>query len=236
MMESWEEFWNGIDKNDLNGQVFWDSVPEKAALEDIHRFKDYFDLDLPLLDLGCGNGRQSRFLARHFRRVIGIDISPSAIQLAKEMSADSYNIDFRVLDLVNTGEVESLHEEFGDMNIYMRGVLHMIKKRDRSNFIRGLELVLGERGTLYQIELPSKAILYLRELPQELFAQIPKITRRIGFNLDERESYYPDSFWDVLDQGDEVHIRTVPFENGTEGAVPANYLVLRRKKIGIGTE
>jgi 2-polyprenyl-3-methyl-5-hydroxy-6-metoxy-1,4-benzoquinol methylase len=210
--------------------VFWDSAAERASREDFGRFKDHLDPDLPLLDLGCGNGRQSRFFAQHFKKVIGVDVSPSAIQLAQSETAEEGNIEYRVFDAVDTESAQALHEEFGDLNIYMRGVLHMIKTRDRSKFVDSLEILLGEKGVLYQIELPSKAILYLRTLPEEVFSRIPKITRRIGFNLEERESYYPKDKWTIIDQGQHVTINTATLTNGESGAVPANYLILKKKR------
>jgi 2-polyprenyl-3-methyl-5-hydroxy-6-metoxy-1,4-benzoquinol methylase len=229
MMNDWESYWKEIDKTGLHGQVFWDSVPERAALEDFGRFKDHINFELPLLDLGCGNGRQTRFLAHHFKKVIGVDVSASAIHLAQLETTEESNIEYRVFDAVDTASARLLHDEFGDLNIYMRGVLHMIKKRDRASFVESLALLLGETGILYQIELPSKAILYLRTLPEEVFSKIPKITRRIGFNLEERESYYPQDKWMIIDQGQHVTINTTTLANGEAGAVPANYLILKRK-------
>jgi 2-polyprenyl-3-methyl-5-hydroxy-6-metoxy-1,4-benzoquinol methylase len=227
-MNDWENYWKDIRQTGINGQVFWDTIAERASLEDLDRFKDHLDPGLPLLDLGCGNGRQTRFLAQHFKRVIGVDVSPSAIRLAKLETAEEYNIEYKVFDAVDTKSAQALHDEFGDLNIYMRGVLHMIKTRDRAKFIDSLEILLGERGVLYQIELPSKAILYLRTLPKEVFSRIPKITRRIGFNLEEREAYYPRDKWTIIDQGQQVTINTT-LANGESGSVPANYLVLKRK-------
>ena len=226
-MNDWENYWNNVQQTGKEGQVFWDSVSEKAFLEDLLRFKNYLDLSLPIIDLGCGNGRQSRFLAKHFEKVIGVDVSESAIRLAKQETVDEDNIEYRVFDAVNTEDARALHDAYGDMNIYMRGVLHMIKRRDRRQFINNLELLLGNQGILYQLELPSEAILYLRTLPEDIFSQIPKITRRIGFNFEERALYYPDEKWKVLDQGQNVTISTVPLVNGKEGAVPANFLILK---------
>jgi 2-polyprenyl-3-methyl-5-hydroxy-6-metoxy-1,4-benzoquinol methylase len=228
-MNDWESYWKDIRETGVNGQVFWDSVVERAALEDLGRFKDHINGELPLLDLGCGNGRQTRFLAHHFKKVIGVDVSPSAVRLAELETTEENNIEYRVFDGVDTANAHSLHDEFGDLNIYMRGVLHMIKRRDRAKFVESLEILLGERGVLYQIELPTKAILYLRTLPQEVFSRIPKITRRIGFNLEERESYYPSDKWTFLDEGQQVTINTTVLSNGETGAVPANYLILKRK-------
>ena len=73
----WENYWRSIDKTGRGGQVLWDNEPERASVEDLKRFKPLIlDPSLPLLDFGCGNGRQTRFLATQFDRVIGTDVSP----------------------------------------------------------------------------------------------------------------------------------------------------------------
>ena len=161
-MNDWETYWKEINKTGVNGQVFWDTDAEQASMEDLH---------LPIVDLGWGTGRQTRFLAQHFKKVVGVDVSPSAIQLAKSETLHEKNIEYRVFDGVDTESAKALHDEFGETNIYMRGVLHMIKRHDRPNFIHSLEILLGEKGVLYQIELDSKSILRLRELPNDIFAR-----------------------------------------------------------------
>ena len=178
-MTDWESYWRGITRTGVNGQVFWDVDPELASLEDLNRFKRYMDPDLPLLDLGCGNGRQSRFLSRFFPKVIGVDLSSAAINLAKSEARSKANLEFRVLDGVHPDEAFGLHKEVGDTNVYMRGVFHMIRWHDRSRFVDSLEVLLGSTGTLYQIELCTSAILHLRSLSTEVFAQIPKVTKRV---------------------------------------------------------
>ncbi len=47
------------------------------------------------VDFGCGAGRLSRALARHFDQVIGIDVSASMIATARALNADIANIEFR---------------------------------------------------------------------------------------------------------------------------------------------
>lgn len=47
------------------------------------------------LDFGCGAGRLSRALARHFERVIGIDVSASMVDAARRLNADVPNVEFR---------------------------------------------------------------------------------------------------------------------------------------------
>jgi SAM-dependent methyltransferase len=228
-MNDWESYWKTVYKNDKNRNIFWDSTPERAALEDIQRFKPYMNPDLPLLDLGCGNGRQTRFLSRYYNRVIGVDISSSAIRLAIEETLERENIEYRVFDALNIEQAVELHQEFGDMNLYMRGVLHMIKMHDRSKFISNLGILMGEVGVLYQIELPTEAFYYLRTLPEDILSSIPKIVRRVGFNLEDRASYYPDDQWIIIDEGNNVSINTGSFLERNDGGLPANFLILKKK-------
>jgi SAM-dependent methyltransferase len=227
-MDDWETYWNHISVEDKGG-VFWDDVSDADAEEDLQRFIHHMDPDLPLLDLGCGHGRQTRFFARHFKKVIGADISLSAVRLAKSETINERNVEYRVFDALNSESACALHQEFGDMNIYMRGVLHMIKWHDRRKFTANLALLLGEKGTLYQIELPTKSILYMRSLPQELFSTIPKITRRVGFNNEDRRLFYPDDQWIIAAEGGNVSLTTIPLPEGQKDMMPANFLILRNR-------
>ena len=91
----WENYWRSIGKTGRGGQVLWDNEPERASVEDLKRFKPLIlDPSLPLLDFGCGNGRQTRYLATQFDRVIATDVSPSAI--AKARAGDARGAEDRV--------------------------------------------------------------------------------------------------------------------------------------------
>lgn len=227
-LHQWERFWGSVRITGVEGQVLWDTVPELAAMLDLARFKEHMNKDLPLLDLGCGNGRQTRFLAGWFKKVIGVDVSPSAIEIARRETVNGSNIEYRVLDVVNYERAELLHAEFGDMHIYMRGVLHVIKESDRSSFISSIEALLGDQGTLYQIEPTSQAPAYFKTLPRDVFSRLPIWIRPGGFDLEARERYFPYDRWDVVDQGYDAVINTIALSDGKEAQVPANYLVLRR--------
>jgi len=230
-MKDWEDYWRTISQREFSTNILWDCLPEHAASEDLLRFKNHMDPNIPLLDLGCGNGRQTRFLARHFNRVIGVDISPSAIQLAKKDTADSSNIDYKVFDALNIEEVRKFHMEFGDVNVYMRGLFHMIKMSHRAKFICSIETLLGQKGVLYQIELDPDAFFYMRSLPQDILSSIPRIGWPVGFDLNERAFYYPEDRWTVIDEGQNVTIRILPLPDGKYGEVPANFLILKRNNL-----
>jgi SAM-dependent methyltransferase len=233
----WESYWRTIEKTGRDGQVLWDSEPERASAEDLARFQSYMDPSLPLLDLGCGNGRQTRFLARHFPRVIGADVSASALAKARQETSPDSRIELRLLDGLKPAQAQAFHDEFGDVNVYMRGVLHVTQHRDRRRFADSLAILLGEQGTLYQIELSLCALDYFRTLPGDSPSGLPRHVHNVlrtgatsvGFDLRDRPLVYPESDWRILAHGEDVTIRTVRLSHGEEGKVPANYLVLRRR-------
>ena len=65
------------------------------------------------IDFGCGAGRLTRALGRHFATVIGLDVSASMVRTARRMNADISNIAFREnssaqLDLIADRSVDFL--------------------------------------------------------------------------------------------------------------------------------
>ena len=226
-MKAWNRFWKDRKEGRIDDSFFLGTDQEFDFKLDLERFGPYLDPDLPFLDLGCGDGHQTRLLARHYRRVIGADFSNEAIDLAMSRSKDG--VEFVLFDARDIAAARRLHDTYGDLNIYMRGVMHMVKWQERPDVIRSLGILLGSTGTLYQIELSSDSILTLRSLPDKIFDAIPKVTRRVGFNLAEREKFYPEDEWLVLDEGDSVRLRSFLLEDGTEVSMPGNYLILRRR-------
>ena len=51
------------------------------------------------LDVGCGTGTFSRRLAERFERVVGVDLSPEMIRLARTRSTDRPNVEYHVADV-----------------------------------------------------------------------------------------------------------------------------------------
>jgi SAM-dependent methyltransferase len=51
------------------------------------------------LDIGCGTGAFARLLARRTDHVLGLDLSPQMIRLARERSQQYPNVDFQVADV-----------------------------------------------------------------------------------------------------------------------------------------
>lgn len=59
-----------------------------------------FNDDAAVLDVGCGTGSYTRAIAGRCREVVGLDFSPSMIEIAKKKAAEEHikNIEFRCVD------------------------------------------------------------------------------------------------------------------------------------------
>ena len=230
---SWEGFWSTL--SGASGEIFWDADPAHAAQQDLGQVQSYADPQLPLIDLGCGNGTQTRFLANHFTRVIGTEISPAAIAIARTKNA-APNISYRILDVLYPDDAQTLHEEVGDANLYMRGVLHQLSPADHPTAIQSIERLLGTRGVLYLIELSSAAESFLTQLikqdgPPLGLARVFQHGITPGMlNENDIEVLFPPDRFTLLSTG-KSHIHTVhTLPSGEVVKVPAFYAILRQRK------
>ncbi|MFB7867575.1 class I SAM-dependent methyltransferase [Streptomyces sp. NPDC056069] len=148
--EKWERYWNELPAG--VGHSIWDSDPSVVAAEHLPLFQPHFTADLPLLDIGCGNGTQTAFLAKHYPRVIGLDVSDSAVRAA-QVAYSSSGISFRQFDLLDREATEEAHTEFGDCNIYLRTVLHLFDDKVKKGAVENLAQLVGETGGIFAIEI-----------------------------------------------------------------------------------
>ncbi|MEV0091078.1 class I SAM-dependent methyltransferase [Streptomyces sp. NPDC050738] len=153
--DAWEGFWS--EAPDEPGAVFWDAEPALTALLHLALFERHFtDQGLPVVDLGCGNGTQTRCLAGRFERILGVDLSSAAIEHARHQDA-SGQVRFEQLDAVDEKAVQQLHAELGDAHVYMRGVLHQSEPADRQSLADAIATLVGERGRAFVVEPSQEA-------------------------------------------------------------------------------
>nr|BFF03624.1 hypothetical protein GCM10020241_52990 [Streptoalloteichus tenebrarius] len=150
LAEAWERYWHDLPTTP--GAAPWDGDATAHVAEHVPLFEPYFERDLPLLDIGCGNGRQTLFLGTCFPRVIGLDVSESAVERARAGYVPD-NVEFRRLDLLDTAAVADLSAELGDANVYMRAVLHQLPPESKLAAAANLARLLGERGHVFALEL-----------------------------------------------------------------------------------
>ncbi|WP_328827608.1 MULTISPECIES: class I SAM-dependent methyltransferase [unclassified Streptomyces] len=171
--EAWEGFWR--EAPDGQGAVFWDAAPAQTVALHLALFEPKLrDPGLQMVDLGCGNGTQTRFLADRFTHVVGADLSAAAVDHARQADPAG-QATYRVLDATDKTDVEALHAELGDANVYMRGVLHQADPDDRQPLIDGVATLVGERGHVFLVELAEAARPLLGALAQDPAGPPPKL-------------------------------------------------------------
>jgi SAM-dependent methyltransferase len=232
-LTSWENFWRT--STGAPGEIFWDADPAHAAQQDLALFQVYADSQLPLIDLGCGNGTQTGFLANHFARVIGTEISPAAVRIAQTKHA-APNASYRVLDVLCPDDAQALHNEIGDANVYMRAVLHQLSLADHATAIQSIGRLLGTKGTLYLIELSSAAEPFFAQLIQQ-YGPPPGLARVFQHQItpgmlheNNLEFLFPSDRFTLLETG-QSHIRTVhTLPTGEAVRVPAFFAIFQRRR------
>ncbi|MEM7153672.1 MAG: class I SAM-dependent methyltransferase [Myxococcota bacterium] len=148
--QRWNRYWNTI--NERDAAIVWDVPAEEGVALDWSAWSETLTPGLPLVHLGCGHGRQTAYVAERVPQVIGIDVASAAVERARREYARS-NLEFRVADGLRAADMQSLHAELGDCNVYIRAVLHELAPDERGTFIRNALTLTGERGLLHLLEL-----------------------------------------------------------------------------------
>lgn len=125
------------------------------------------------LDFGCGTGRLTRALGRHFERCVGVDVSDEMVERARRINADAANCTF----VVNAREDLRVFREGEFDLVYSRLVLqHVARRAAIRSYVTELVRVLAPGGLL-AFQLPSSIPLRHRIQPRpRLYAAL----RRVG--------------------------------------------------------
>jgi SAM-dependent methyltransferase len=230
---AWNDFWTMLP--DEPGAALWDSSPELTAARHLPLLRDRFDPRLPLVDIGCGSGRQTQWLARHFQRVIGLDIAEAAVNLA-DRAHPAANVSYRCADLLDQHAAAGLHAELGDANLYLRGVLHQLAPADRTAMLKTIGLLLGESGHIFAQELTERTGWYVQELLAggEPLPKTAELAARFGFGARVAPAHegqlrrlFEGSGLDVVADGD-IPLHTTENDSGGRPLeLPTSYVVAR---------
>ncbi|AUX26491.1 methyltransferase type 12 [Sorangium cellulosum] len=186
---AWDRYWRGIRQTGPGGEVLWDgdSAEERAWVLGLARRT--MDATLPVVDVGCGNGRYTRALSPWFPAAYGVDVSaqavahaeretraeheplagststapPRAAEDAAETTSARPRVSFRVLDMTETGAGERMRAEVGCANVFVRGLFHILDAAQRSRLAESCRALVGERGALLLVEtdFPGSPLSYL---------------------------------------------------------------------------
>ncbi|WP_028801860.1 class I SAM-dependent methyltransferase [Streptomyces sp. 142MFCol3.1] len=231
--QAWESFWQ--EAPDEPGAVFWDAEPALTAGVHLALLEPHLAArDLPVVDLGCGNGTQTRFLADRFPHVVGADLSAAALEHARQADPAG-QAGYRQFDAAEKTEAQTLHAELGDANVYMRGVLHQAEPDDRQPLVDGLATLVGERGRVFLVELAEAAGAVLRTLAQGADGPPAKLAPVFRHGIAPGEvadaavpEYLRAAGLTVLANGELPLVTTEYTADGTRIELPSKWLVAGR--------
>jgi len=134
------EFFVRYEKGDLPWQI---DRPQPEVLRLIEEGK----FESPILDLGCGSGDNAIELARRGYRVLGMDLVPEALRMAREKAVKAGLVqppEFLVGDALRLQESGVEVETVLDCALF-----HVFEDEERPAYVRGLEEVLSPGGRLH---------------------------------------------------------------------------------------
>ncbi|MFC5063356.1 class I SAM-dependent methyltransferase [Actinomycetospora atypica] len=241
----WERYWASTGATGDDGDVLWDSSTPGEAQHYLELLAAHADPRLPIVDLGCGNGRFTRALARHYPRVLGVDVAPAAITRARAETDGPGTPDprrdvrFRAIDATAVGSGRRLREEVGgDAHVFIRGVLHVLDDDARQRLVATVRALVGSSGTVLVAETNHRgsALSYLESLGATPRGMPAPLARAISsglptprpFGIDELNACFPPGRWEAVRTERDAEITVVPLRrHGVPEHVPALVAVLR---------
>ncbi|MCX4820359.1 class I SAM-dependent methyltransferase [Streptomyces sp. NBC_01142] len=231
--EAWEGFWS--EASDAPGEVLWDAEPALTSGVHLALYEPHVtDPDLTLVDLGCGNGTQTLFLADRFPHVLGVDLSAAAIELARHKDGRG-GARFRETDAVDGQLVTELHAELGDANVYLRGVLHQCDPQDRQALADSVATLVGERGRAFVVELAEAAGQQLMGLANRPEGPPPKLQPVLRHGIvpgavadSDVAEFFREAGLAVFASGELPLTTTEYMPDGSRIELPSKWLVVGR--------
>lgn len=237
-VRAWQRYWAGVTTTGSAGEVLWDVDTDDEFVAYRELLTAHTDTSLPVVDLGCGNGRFTRWLATVFPLAVGVDVADAAVRRARLESAPSIpggRLEFRTVDVTSTAAVAPLAEEYGPVNVFVRGVLHVLDPPAQRRLAAGAHQLVGDTGRLLLAETAFRGsgLRYLeslgagpRGIPGPLARAIGGLPRPGAFGPAERAACFPAADWTVVTQADSL-IRAVPMRSaGVPELIPGYVAVL----------
>lgn len=202
---AWEQYWSSVGATGRGGDVLWDADDAEEFARIREAAAQYFDPGLPVIDLGCGNGRYARALASRFRNVVGVDVSPTAIAKARAETDGYSNLAFDVIDPSDLDTVKALATRIGPANVFVRAVLHVLSDEERADVAAAITVLTGGQAGVIIIEpdYAASSFGYLghvggtRGRAAELVRPLEAagVQHSTRFNSADLDRYFPTGQW-----------------------------------------
>ncbi len=103
------------------------------------------------IDVGCGEGYSSIYLAKQGFDVVGIDFSDSAINQAINNAGNISNVKFKLIDCRNLPEMD---ENFDF--VFENALFHHIPTTHRMKYLKGVNKILNQDGLYVSISFDNR--------------------------------------------------------------------------------
>ncbi len=240
LQESWDEFgrtdplWSIVTFPQKKGGKWEPDEFFATGEREITVVMDYLGtLDVELaydraLDFGCGVGRLSQALAAHFDEVVGVDIAPSMIELAKKYNRQGGRCTF-VLN--ESDDLELFDDGLFDF-IYSSITLQHIEPRYSKNYIREFLRLIRPRGVIV-FQLPCAPAPTVRQaikqtVPQSMLELYRWLRHKNGPRMETHTVPRDEVNGLVRDSGGEV-VDVVEDEFAGRDWISLRYCITKRK-------
>jgi len=134
-----------------DGRLWGDGPSELACLAVARLRPAVRDVDAPplrLIDVGCGYGRDSRYLAAELGcRVLGLDPSPAAVAAARKARRPGLDVEYLVGDAASFADDAA---QAGRFDVVFAGnVYHLLSPGGRREFAAALAAIVRPSGLLF---------------------------------------------------------------------------------------
>ncbi|MFJ8916303.1 class I SAM-dependent methyltransferase [Amycolatopsis sp. NPDC102389] len=232
-LKKWDRYWRELPPGE--GVAVWDTPAASNVGTHMSWMEPYFEKSLPVLDIGCGNGTQTAHLTGKYERVLGLEISESAVEAASETHRHP-GLEFRQFDILSDPATATLHDELGDCNIYVRTLLHVFPKDEQLAAAANLARLLGSTGHILILEMPHSAGPVFEAGLNQSEDSLPKVRRNIsydviGANLADGEiaEILDKAGIETVEHGTTLMPSTDRLSDGTALEIPLEYVLGRNR-------
>ena len=170
------------------GAEFWEEpLPTESLVKFLHDF--HLTKGLRAVDMGCGEGRDSIFLAKRGFNVTAIDVSRSAVKRAKKWSKrEGLPIEFLVADVTHL----PIRNDTYDLAINVACLHMMINQQLRDRHLREAHRILKHNGVYFSCNIGADEPISVNEFYKKIGRKPGNlIPRKIKAKDKEKEVCLP---------------------------------------------
>ncbi len=196
---------------------YWDDYYRRQATPVIpSQFAVFTACEFPnintVIDIGCGNGRDSFFFAAHKKSVIGLDASAEAIRTCQQMNrvttvdklkfirADIRGLTETVFPLVESDSAPIL--------LYSRFLIHAVSAAQQEQLLASAATLLHRFSGVFAVEFRTKRDIHLKKHTAEHYRRYvdPHEFREQCVANDLAVSYFVEGTGFAKFKGDDAHV------------------------------